>query len=49
MILDNLFGMLGGTGTAAIMFAILAFVGAPAMSAVACPSNALRRLQPRGR
>ena len=49
MILDNLFGLLGGTGTAAIMFAILTFVGAPAMTAVACPSNALRRLQPRGR
>ena len=49
MILDNLFGMLGGTGTAAIMFAILAFVGAPAVGSVACPSNALRRLQPRGR
>lgn len=49
MILDNLFGMLGGTGTALMMFVILAFVGAPAMSAVACPSNALRRLQPRGR
>lgn len=49
MILDNLFGLLGGTGTAAIMFAILAFVGAPAFSSVACPSNALRRLQPRGR
>jgi hypothetical protein len=49
MILDNLFGMLGGTGTAAIMFAILAFVGAPAFSSVACPTNHLRRLQPRGR
>jgi hypothetical protein len=49
MILDNLFGMLGGTGTAAIMFAILAFVGAPALGAVACPATGLRRLQPRGR
>lgn len=49
MILDNLFGLLGGTGTAAIMFGILAFVGAPALTSVACPSNALRRLQPRGR
>ena len=49
MILDNLFGLLGGTGPAAIMFGILAFVGAPALTSVACPSNALRRLQPRGR
>lgn len=49
MILDNLFGMLGATGTAAIMLAILSFAGAPAVTAVACPSNALRRLQPRGR
>lgn len=49
MILDNLFSTLGGPGTAAIMFAILAFVGTPAIGLVACPSNALRRIQPRGR
>jgi hypothetical protein len=49
MILDNLFGMLGGTGTAAVLFAILAFVGTPAVSSVACPTNALRKIQPRGR
>jgi len=49
MILDNLFGLLGGTGTAAVMFTILAFIGAPAFTSVACPTNALRRIQPRGR
>lgn len=49
MILDNLFITLGGPGTAAFLFAILAFIGTPAVSAVACPSNALRRIQPRGR
>lgn len=49
MILDNLFGMLGGTGTAAIMFGILAFVGAPAFTSIACPTNPLRKMQPRGR
>jgi hypothetical protein len=49
MILDNLFGLLGGTGTAAVMFAILAFIGTPAMTSVACPTNALRKIQPRGR
>ena len=49
MILDNLFNTLGGVGTAMLMFAILAFVGSPAIGSVACPSNALRRLQPRGR
>ncbi|MBX3209112.1 MAG: hypothetical protein KF764_29030 [Labilithrix sp.] len=49
MLLDNLFTMLGGLGTAAALFGILAFLGTPAIGAVACPSNALRRLQPRGR
>ena len=49
MILDNLFGMLGGTGTAAVLFVILAFVGTPAVNSVACPTNALRKIQPRGR
>jgi hypothetical protein len=49
MILDNLFNLLGGTGTALVMFGILAFVGAPAFTAVACPTHPLRRVQPRGR
>lgn len=49
MILDNLFSTLGGPGTAMIMFAILAFVGTPALTSVACPSSSLRRMQPRGR
>ena len=49
MMLDNLFSMLGGVGTAAALFVILAFLGTPAIGAVACPSNALRRFQPRGR
>jgi hypothetical protein len=45
MILDNLFSMLGGTGTAMALFGILAFVGTPAIGAVACPMSQLRRLQ----
>ena len=49
MMLDNLFSMLGGVGTAVALFVILAFLGTPAIGAVACPSNALRRLHPRGR
>jgi len=49
MILDNLFVSFGGVGTAAALFAILAFLGVPAVGAVACPMSALRRIQPRGR
>ena len=49
MALDNLFSTLGGPATAMILFSILAFVGAPAVGSVACPANAFRRLQPRGR
>jgi len=49
MILDNLFSTLGGPGTAAILFGILAFIGTPAVGSVACPSSALKRMQPRGR
>ena len=47
--LDNLFSTLGGVGTAAALFAILAVVGTPAIGAVACPANPLRKLHPRGR
>lgn len=43
MILDNLFATLGGPGTAAVLFGILAMIGAPAMRSVACPSHAIRR------
>jgi hypothetical protein len=43
MILDNLFTTLGGTGTAAILFGMLAMIGAPAFRSVACPSHAIRR------
>jgi len=49
MILDNLFTMMGGTGVATSLFAILMFFGVPAFGAVACPTSALRRIQPRGR
>jgi hypothetical protein len=49
MILDNLFSSLGGPATAALLFAILAFVGTPVVGSVACPKSALRRMQPRGR
>lgn len=37
MLLDNLFPVLGGTGTAAALFAIVAFVGIPAVGVVFCP------------
>lgn len=49
MILDNLFSTFGGVGTAAALMAVLALIGTPAIGAVACPTNALRRMQPRGR
>jgi hypothetical protein len=49
MILDNLFASFGGVGTSAALFAIIAFISAPAVSSVACPMNPLRRMQPRGR
>ena len=46
MLLDNLFAMIGGSGTSLILLGILAFFGFPAMGAVLCPaSTALRRLQ----
>ena len=49
MILDNLFTSFGGVGTAAMLVSILAFLGAPAIGAIACPMSQLRKLQPRGR
>ncbi|HEY8073898.1 MAG TPA: hypothetical protein VIF62_07310 [Labilithrix sp.] len=49
MLLDNLFFLIGGPGTTAIMLGIVAFVGIPAMSAVVCPSCALHRRLARGR
>lgn len=49
MMLDNLFPVLGGVGTAVALVVVLAIVGSPAIGAVACPTNALRKLQPRGR
>jgi hypothetical protein len=45
MLLDNLFMMLGGSGTAAILFGIVAFVGMPAAATVMCPRSAYVRLQ----
>jgi hypothetical protein len=45
MLLDNLFAMLGGTGTAAILFGIVTFVGFPAAATVMCPKHAYNRLQ----
>ena len=46
MLLDNVFTMLGTGGTAAILFAIVTFVGMPAAAAVMCPKSAYsRRLQ----
>ncbi len=49
MILDNLFSMVGGVGTAGMLFGIVAFVGFAPVSALFCPHAAWKRLQPRGR
>lgn len=48
MALDNLFSMLGGTGTAAVLLGIVAFAGFPAFSLLVCPRGIYQRLQ-RGR
>jgi hypothetical protein len=45
MLLDNLYSMMGATGTASILFGILAFVGIPAAATVICPRGAYVRLQ----
>jgi hypothetical protein len=45
MLLDNLYSMMGATGTASILFAIIAFVGFPAAATVMCPKSAYVRLQ----
>ena len=45
MLLDNLYSMMGVTGTASILFGILAFVGVPAWATVMCPKSAYTRLQ----
>lgn len=45
MLLDNLFAILGGTGTAAILFGIVTFIGIPAAGTVMCPKSAYTRLQ----
>lgn len=45
MLLDNLYSMMGATGTASLLFGILAFVGVPAVSTVMCPKSAYSRLQ----
>lgn len=49
MILDNLFSMVGGVGTAGMLMGIVAFVGFAPVSALVCPHSALKRMQPRGR
>ena len=45
MILDNLFSILGVTGTALVLFAIVSLVGFPAAATVMCPKRAYTRLQ----
>jgi|GEM_PF-2251536 len=45
MLLDNLFTMLGGTTTSALLLGIVAFVGFPAAATVMCPRGAYTRLQ----
>lgn len=46
MLLDNLFAMMGGVGTAAALLGILAVIGVPAIGSVACPAS-FRTLQRR--
>jgi hypothetical protein len=48
MILDNLFAMVGGTGTATMLLAIVAFVGFAPASVILCPSCPLTRRLSRG-
>jgi multisubunit Na+/H+ antiporter MnhB subunit len=43
MMLDNLFPMLGGTGTAVFLMGILAPIGAVTANAVFCPRLPMRR------
>ena len=43
MILDNLFVFLGGPGTAAVLLAIVSFVGFQAAATVMCPKSAFTR------
>lgn len=45
MLLDNLFAMVGSTGTVSILFGIIAFIGMPAAATVMCPKSAYSRLQ----
>ncbi|MDB4946283.1 MAG: hypothetical protein JWP97_5817 [Labilithrix sp.] len=45
MLLDNLFDVLGPTGTASILFGIVTLVGVPAAATVMCPKSAYARLQ----
>jgi len=45
MLLDNLFSILGGVGTSAILFGIVTFLGFPAAATVMCPKSAYVRLQ----
>ena len=45
MLLDNLFAMVGSTGTPAILFGLAAFIGMPAAATVMCPKSAYTRLQ----
>ena len=48
MALDNLFSMLGGVGTSAVLLGIVVFAGFPAFSSLVCPRGLYQRLQ-RGR
>ncbi len=45
MLLDNLYSMMGATGTASVLFGIIAFLGMPAAASVMCPKSAYVRLQ----
>ncbi len=45
MLLDNLFTLLGGPGTALVCFGIVVFLGAPAAAAVMRASCGIPRLE----
>ena len=49
MLLDNVFPMLGGVGTAAALMGILSLVGVPVLGQFMCPLSQLKRMSPRGR
>ena len=49
MLLDNVFPMLGGVGTAAALMGIITLLSTPVLGHLVCPLSQLKRIPPRGR